>query len=259
MSAFTTIESIERWYIDMNMPVWSLFSTANGKKERVEFFEAENVHDGWPRLKRAILDRVKGVARLSIYLSISKGNTNGVWQDIELYEVPQQAAFHGIGSVGSTGISEAEFEKRLASERELWKLKRDIEDLQSEKKNSIGAFDRLFNSIAENPTTIAPLLDRIAMIVAAVRGVPGAIPAPVNGMPKSETCPVGSEKPTDPDDQGSDDDEIFKGYSDEDVAIINHAVNSLKKSTGHNPAHVLAKLAGAIEKDPSLIQYLNQL
>lgn len=260
MAPFTNIKAIERWYLQMNMPFWSLHTTSNGKRERVEFFEPENVNDGWPRLEMAILDRVKGVARMSIYLSNGKGNTNGVWQEIELYE-SAPAAIPGIGSMPATvGITEAEFEKRLASERERWELKRDIADLKANKESSIGAFDRLFNSIAQNPASIAPILDRIAMVVAAVRGgvQPGAIPAPVNGTPQATECAYGAEKPVNPDESG-DDDEIFKGYTDEEVAVINHAVDTIKSETGHNPAHVMAKLAAALKKNPSLINLLDQV
>lgn len=188
--AISSIEAVERWFRANEAPFYTLAyyssssSTGQGQVILRNTKEVE-LDVAWNRLRSAILDQTgfgRAQLNLIVYAKPEGYNTPAGRTNIDLVanqQMPQVAGIGALPAIGSGYISESEFSRRLAEEREKWEVKSELESLRDQINNpSNDPWEKFMNGLerfASTPPGMA-LLSKFMGVP-----MPAFTPAPING------------------------------------------------------------------------------
>lgn len=241
---FTSLSDLKPWF-DHNAEsagkaTWNLYhgflgktSGNNAQKCADQRDDTMSTDDSWNQLTEFITIQSQHGGQFTLYMHNNKGSNHGSKAFIEM-PGSRTAPRGGVG-----GLNQTEVAGLIEKERELWELKREIEDIraarESEKPYWQTALDGLLQSEAF-PQLAVGILSRFVpadQVAGLMQGVSGeTMPDPAERMPGSQT--------------------------DEQA----RAAQSLNRIAVHFPdlAGFLENLAGFVEKNPKAAkQYFSMI
>jgi len=190
-SYISDLESLKTWFYGIGKPNWKLMrGFQESTKDRVTIYQQSDemldLDESWALLEQMISLNCSGGGRFTVFVpTMANGKGALVLVQIGDFSTSQYPALAGYpGQMGGM-LPAAELESRIKREREMWELRRELEDLRAAQEASAGIGEILIEKLRE--VDLAPIIQGIAQVFTrpgvAVHGTPGDFYAPPQAAP----------------------------------------------------------------------------
>lgn len=192
-SYISDLESLKTWFYGIGKPNWKLMrGFQESTKDRVTIYQQSDemldLDESWALLEQMISLNCSGGGRFTVFVpTLANGKGALVLVQIGDFTSSQYPALAGYpGQMGM--LPAAELESRIKREREMWELRRELEDLRAAQEASAGIGEILIEKLRE--VDLAPIIQGIAQVFTrpgvAVHGTPGDFYAqPAQAQPQA--------------------------------------------------------------------------
>lgn len=170
----TTPEALERWFKNTEQPQWTLYANhldQVSKDRSAKLMEQRlteiSMDESFARLIEMINLNSELGGDFTIWSPPRNNGTQGIKSHYRVSSATEAAkGVGGFPAVGMGYVSKSEIGEIIAKEREMWELRRDLEDMKAAQESNVGVGAMLVNTLLADGTIGAVIQSLVAQLAA---------------------------------------------------------------------------------------------
>lgn len=176
----TTPEALERWFKNTEQPQWTLYANhldQVSKDRSAKLMEQRlteiSMDESFARLIEMINLNSELGGDFTIWSPPRNNGTQGIKSHYRVSSATEAAkGVGGFPAVAMGYVSKSEIGEIITKERELWELRRDLEDMKAAQENNMGIGAMMMNTLLADGTIGAVLQHLVAQVAARFGPMP---------------------------------------------------------------------------------------